>query len=440
MKKVLSIVLVLTFVLTSFSSFTAVAVEETKESVYVVAGNKAEVFGLIWYKYPTATNTMTKDGDIYTFTINDVEPQTGLKFQIVENKPNGEQREYGIDQYSVYDEIHVEFRVIETCDVTITFAPDTETIDVYGAGVKLVSGVQRVCAYSENSDALGGRYPLIYPDKGEMTLGDDGVYSVTFEDIAPEENIIINIHDEMLNGLLGFYGYNPCAIDVVKNCDITIYFKREPELKNSKIWVEGDGVVIRTKPVIGDLFVRSNKWLGYECNESNKLTEVADDVYQLKVENVVGDTQYKFSFVNHRKYTCEIWGGTFNYDPIQLGVEYETKMYPYQYANSTMCFEAPYKNSNVTITLDLTDFDYVTKDGATFRIDATDMRGDLNVDGIVTIADATDVQKGLANLITFTDNQKISGDVNGDGEVTIVDVTIIQKYITKLVESFDNIE
>ncbi len=440
MKKVFSIIIALIIVMTAFSSITAFAVEKTEESVYVVAGNKADVFGLIWYKYPTDTNTMTKDGDLYTLTIKDVEPQTGLKFQIVENKPNGEQREYGIDQNSVYDEIHVEFRVIETCDVTITFAPDTKTIDVYGAGVKLVSGVQRVCAYSENSEALGGRYPSIYPDKGEMMLGDDGVYSVTFEDIAPEENIIINIHDEMLNGLLGFYGYNPCAIDVVKNCDITIYFKREPELKNSKIWVEGDGVVIRTKPVIGDLFVRSNNWLGFYCNDSNKFTEVSDDVYQLKVENVAGDTQYRFSLVNNRKYTCEIWGGTFNYDPVQLGVEYETKMYPYQYANSIMCFETPYKNSNVTITFDLTEFDYITKQGAKFKIDATDMRGDLNVDGTVTIVDATEVQKGLADLITLTDNQKISGDINCDGEVNIVDATIIQKYIAGIYESFDNLE
>lgn len=413
--------------------------QQTSESIYVVAGNKAEVFGLIWYKYPTSTNTMTKDGDIYTFTINDVEPQADLKFQIVENKPNGEMREYGIDQNSVYDEIHVEFRVIEKCDVTITFDPDTKKIDTYGTGVKVVSGVQRVCAYSENSDALGGRYPSVYPDKGEMTLGDDGIYSVTFKDVAPEENIIINIHDEMLNGLLGFYGYNPCAIDVVENCDVTIYFKREQELKDSKIWVEGDGVVIRTKPVIGDLFVRSNNWLGYYCNDSNRLTEITDDLYQLNVENVAGDTQYKFSFVNNRKYTCEIWGGTFNYDPVQLGEEYETKMYPYQYGNSIMCFEAPYKNSNITITFDLTEFDYVTKQGAKFKIDATDMRGDLNADGEVSIADATDVQKSLANIITLSDNQNISADVNGDGKVNIVDVTIMQKYIAGIFSSFDKI-
>ena len=121
MKKVLSIVLVLTFVLTSFSSFTAVAVEETKESVYVVAGNKAEVFGLIWYKYPTDTNTMKKDGEIYTLTIKDVEPQAELDFQVVENTPDGKQKIYGYISSSMYDEPSVEFRVIEKMRCNIYF-------------------------------------------------------------------------------------------------------------------------------------------------------------------------------------------------------------------------------------------------------------------------------------------------------------------------------
>ena len=81
----------------------------------------------------------------------------------------------------------------------------------------------------------------------------------------------------------------------------------------------------------------------------------------------------------------------------------------------------------------LTEFDYITKQGAKYKIDATDMRGDLNVDGLVTIVDATEVQKGLASIATLSDNQKISSDVNGDGEVTIVDARIMQKYIAGLV-------
>ena len=121
MKKVLSIVLVLTFVLTPFSSFTAVATEEMKESVYVVAGNKAEVFGLIWYKYPTDTNTMKKDDEIYTLTIKDVEPQAELDFQVIENTPDGKQKIYGYISSSMYDEPSVEFRVIEKMRCNIYF-------------------------------------------------------------------------------------------------------------------------------------------------------------------------------------------------------------------------------------------------------------------------------------------------------------------------------
>ena len=222
MKKILSIVLVLTFVLTPFSSFTAVATEEMKESVYVVAGNKAEVFGLIWYKYPTDTNTMKKDDEIYTLTIKDVEPQAELDFQVVENTPDGKQKIYGYRSSSMYDEPSVEFRVIEKCDVTFTFNPTTKYVDVIGDGVKRVSGVERVYAFDYHKKLTNGVYDR-YHDKGEMTLGEDGVYSVTYKAVEPAESIIIDVSDQTLGELLmGFYGFNFCAIDVTKTCDVTV--------------------------------------------------------------------------------------------------------------------------------------------------------------------------------------------------------------------------
>jgi len=206
MKKPLSIILVLTLVLTSFSSFTAFAVDETEESAYVVAGNKAEVFGLIWYKYPTDTNTMTKDGELYTLTIKDVEPQAELDFQVVENIPDGKQKIYGYRSSSMYDEPSVEFRVIEKCDVTFTFNPTTKYVDVIGDGVKRVSGVDRVYAYDYRNKLTNGVYDR-YHDKGEMTLGEDGIYSVIYKAVEPAESIIIDVSDQTLGELqMGFYG------------------------------------------------------------------------------------------------------------------------------------------------------------------------------------------------------------------------------------------
>ena len=438
MKKLLSLILALTFVMSVFSSITAFAVEETEESVFVVATDYEEVFGLDWYTYPSDNNVMTKTGDVYTLTVDNIPPtQKTISFTVVENTPRGYQNTYGYDFVGT-QENYAYYRVFETTSITFTFDPETEEIDVIGDGVRRVTGNNSVRAYGVNTDALVHGEQDLFHYKGEMTLGDDGIYAVTFKDVEPTENIIIDVDTDFHFNLqiVGFYGYNYYAIDVVEKCDVTVYFKADNHFDSgSVIWATGDGVVERTKPLIGDLYVYGY-WSGYECTDRNRMVEVAENVYRVTIPNVEAG-QKSFSIINATENFSDKW---YNFGTFQLGVDHNACMYPIVLQPTTMGFESPFKNSNVTITLDLTDFDYVTKDGATFRIDATDMRGDLNVDGIVTIADATDVQKGLANLITFTENQKISGDVNGDGEVTIVDVTIIQKYITKLVESFDNIE
>ena len=61
--------------------------------------------------------------------------------------------------------------------------------------------------------------------------------------------------------------------------------------------------------------------------------------------------------------------------------------------------------------------------------------GDVNSDGIVSIADATELQKHLANIIDFDDEQLAVADTNGDGSVSIADVTQIQKYLAQLIPS-----
>ncbi len=51
------------------------------------------------------------------------------------------------------------------------------------------------------------------------------------------------------------------------------------------------------------------------------------------------------------------------------------------------------------------------------------------MDGNVTISDATEIQKYLVELVTFTDEQFLAADVNNDGEVNITDARLIQQYI-----------
>ena len=59
--------------------------------------------------------------------------------------------------------------------------------------------------------------------------------------------------------------------------------------------------------------------------------------------------------------------------------------------------------------------------------------GDVNRDGQVTIDDATLLQKFIAELVPFNEDQKRAADTNGDVLIRIDDVTEIQKYVAELI-------
>ena len=60
------------------------------------------------------------------------------------------------------------------------------------------------------------------------------------------------------------------------------------------------------------------------------------------------------------------------------------------------------------------------------------MFGDANGDGLISIKDATYIQKAILSTDKITDYLKKYGDINGDGIVNVKDATIIQKYVTGL--------
>ena len=59
-------------------------------------------------------------------------------------------------------------------------------------------------------------------------------------------------------------------------------------------------------------------------------------------------------------------------------------------------------------------------------------KGDVNLDGSVSVADATAIQKYLASMAAFNSLQKKAANVNGDDTVSISDATVIQKCIAGL--------
>lgn len=58
--------------------------------------------------------------------------------------------------------------------------------------------------------------------------------------------------------------------------------------------------------------------------------------------------------------------------------------------------------------------------------------GDVNGDGKINIDDVTDIQKYIANMIDFTEEQVTLADVDKNGKVSIDDATLIQKHLAGL--------
>ena len=57
------------------------------------------------------------------------------------------------------------------------------------------------------------------------------------------------------------------------------------------------------------------------------------------------------------------------------------------------------------------------------------------IDGKISILDATEIQKYIAQLSSLKDEQLAVADVNGDGKISIIDATEIQRYIAQLIPS-----
>lgn len=55
--------------------------------------------------------------------------------------------------------------------------------------------------------------------------------------------------------------------------------------------------------------------------------------------------------------------------------------------------------------------------------------GDVNLDGAVDIMDATEIQRGMAQIIELSDEQYKVADVNADNEVNVIDATVLQMYL-----------
>ena len=115
-------------------------------------------------------------------------------------------------------------------------------------------------------------------------------------------------------------------------------------------------------------------------------------------------------------------------------------------ANDNIVFTPESENEYVTITLtlDITNWNKVTKEGATYTITVEEIPepelpiiGDVNGDGKVDTVDATAIQQYSIDLPVDGFNAELA-DVNGDGRISILDATCVQKYAADYKEGIGN--
>ena len=58
--------------------------------------------------------------------------------------------------------------------------------------------------------------------------------------------------------------------------------------------------------------------------------------------------------------------------------------------------------------------------------------GDVNIDGAVTVIDATDIQKYIVGLEEFTADSKSVADVDSDGIISVKGVTVWVQILLKV--------
>ena len=203
-----------------------------------------------------------------------------------------------------------------------------------------------------------------------VMTADGSVFTKTFSAVPAGKNyqlkVVANTGDEQK--WIGLDGTdNNVTFDVETACDVTVTF----DPATNKITVTGDGVKMVTDLEVNSITVVGNgedNWLngvawGVDA-EANHMTQVSDKVYQIKYENIESaDDAYQFKFAANDDWAAS-WGLP-EQSAAPIGEEFDLTFNGENMLLNTV--SAGFEEDSlvdVTITLDITNFDYSTRSGA----------------------------------------------------------------------------
>ena len=264
-----------------------------------------------------------------------------------------------------------------------TTAPAADTTYV-------VAGTENLTGYEWQGS------PALAPEN--VMTADGSVFTKTFSAVPAGKNyqlkVVANTGDAQT--WIGLDGTdNNVTFDVETACDVTVTF----DPATNKITVTGDGVKMVKDLDVNSITVVGNgedNWLngvawGVDA-EVNHMTQVSDKVYQIKYENIESaDDAYQFKFAVNDDWAAN-WGLP-EQSAAPIGEEFDLKFNGENMLLNTV--SAGFEEDSlvdVTITLDITNFDYSTRSGAkaTVKVEpSTPAVDNLTINATSNICQAT---------------------------------------------------
>ena len=206
-----------------------------------------------------------------------------------------------------------------------------------------------------------------------MTDNGDGTYTKVFTDVQIADSLQIKVVENTADGgqnWIGDEGDNNITFNVVAACDVTVTY----DSNTRKITVSGDGVQIvsdieiKSMHAVGNGDPDDESWLNGVAWDptANEMEQVADKVYEITYHNVPKFDNYQVKFAANGKW-ADSWGGAEeNFTP-ESGVAFDAV-----YNGENLTVNVPYEFADVTLRIDLSNFNYATKLGAVATVTVTE--------------------------------------------------------------------
>ena len=206
-----------------------------------------------------------------------------------------------------------------------------------------------------------------------MTANGDGTYTKVFTDVQPADSLQIKVVENTADGGQNWIGDNGgdnnITFNVVAACDVTVTY----DSNTRKITVSGDGVQLVTDIEIKSMHAVGNgdpddeSWLNGVAWDptGNEMEQVADKVYEITYHNVPEFDNYQVKFAANGKW-ADSWGGAEEGFTPESGVAFDAV-----YNGQNLTVNVPYEFADVTLRIDLSNFDYATKLGAVATVTVT---------------------------------------------------------------------